>query len=100
MPIFRRIYEPSRQPLTKVHLQEFGLLFVILAMGVRYGLELPMDDPAAAEYFTLAKTCLSQGDFLTYNSIVGVQALVSRLAASADAVAHNGSLSTVGRLAS
>lgn len=104
MPIFNRIYDPLNQqtsPMTKIQLQELALLFAILAMGVRYGLELPMDDPSGPEFFTLAKTCLSRGDFLTYNTITGVQTLVSRFStASTDSTACNGPLPTVSTAAS
>ena len=66
---------PDESTVSKLQLQELGLLFMVLAMGSLYSLELPPDDPIAEEYHWIAQQCLANGEFMTHNSITGIQAL-------------------------
>ena len=60
-----------------IHPQQLALVYMILAMGSLYNLELPQHDPQAEEFLSLSKACLSRGDFLNHNTIAGVQTIVS-----------------------
>lgn len=73
-PIFKHVYADESTP--KMPAQRLGLLFGIFAMGALHNLEVPPDDSAAGEYMQVAKTCLVKGDFMTKNTIAGVQTLV------------------------
>ncbi|WWC67436.1 uncharacterized protein I206_101344 [Kwoniella pini CBS 10737] len=76
-PIFDRIFQSiSNKSYRSVHPQQLALLFAILAMGTLQNLELPPNDPTANEYLSLAKGCLTKGDFLNNNTIAGVQTLI------------------------
>ncbi len=79
--MLERIFAPrsgSSGPSVKnVHPQQLALVFMILAIGTLYNLELPLHDPQAEEYLALSKACLARGDFLNHNTIPGVQAVVS-----------------------
>ncbi len=44
-------------------------------MGALYNLELPPDNPQAQDLMQIARTCLVKGDFMTNNTIAGVQTL-------------------------
>nr|XP_018266019.1 uncharacterized protein I303_02397 [Kwoniella dejecticola CBS 10117]OBR88177.1 hypothetical protein I303_02397 [Kwoniella dejecticola CBS 10117] len=76
-PIFDRIFKSiASKTYRAVHPQQLALLFAILAMGTLQNLELPPNDPTADEYLSLAKGCLTKGDFLNNNTIAGVQTLI------------------------
>ncbi|OCF32109.1 hypothetical protein I316_06265 [Kwoniella heveanensis BCC8398] len=55
--------------------QDLALLFIIFAMGAYYNLELPPDDSLVDDYLLVAQNCLSKGDFLSNNTLAGVQTL-------------------------
>ena len=69
-----QVYDGHGAP--RIPIQRLALLFIILAMGALHNLELLPDDSVAGDYLQLAKTCLVKGDFMTNNTIAGVQTLV------------------------
>ena len=80
-----RIYESSKAVQKEglgssgvtVNPHELALFYVVLASGCQYNLELPVNDPMSNQYLLLSQRCLSMGSFMTKNTIVAVQALVS-----------------------
>ncbi|WVQ84767.1 hypothetical protein IAT38_006924 [Cryptococcus sp. DSM 104549] len=79
-PIFDLIYDQvKRLPHVSgkdVPPQELALLYSVFAMGAYYNLELPPDDPSIEEYLSMAKMCLAKGDFLSNNTMSGLQTLI------------------------
>lgn len=69
-----------------VNPHELALFYVVLASGCQYNLELAVSDPMANQYLLLSQRCLSMGSFMTKNTIVAVQALVSQ---TVDALMQN-----------
>ncbi|EPE06816.1 hypothetical protein F503_03243 [Ophiostoma piceae UAMH 11346] len=75
---FARVYSfvnggvSSSQP---VNFQEVALVFMIMSKGTAYNIELPNDDPSAEEWQHLSEMALVKGDFLSNNTIAGVQTL-------------------------
>ena len=47
-----------------------------MAMGALHSLEASADESLPDEYLNWAKLCLAKADFMTNNTIVGVQCLV------------------------
>lgn len=60
----------------RLNAQEIALVFIILAQGTRYNLEMPAYDPSVAEWLQLAEIALVKGQFLSNNMVAGVQTLV------------------------
>ncbi|WWC87440.1 uncharacterized protein L201_002329 [Kwoniella dendrophila CBS 6074] len=58
-----------------VSAQQLALLFVILAMGAYYNLELAPDDSSVEDYVGVSQACLAKGDFLANNTTAGVMTL-------------------------
>ncbi|WWC87429.1 uncharacterized protein L201_002318 [Kwoniella dendrophila CBS 6074] len=61
---------------TRVHAQQLGLAFIVLAMGALHNLELRPDDTSAEDYMLCAEDCLTKGHFMTNNTVAGVQTLI------------------------
>nr|XP_018266025.1 uncharacterized protein I303_02403 [Kwoniella dejecticola CBS 10117]OBR88183.1 hypothetical protein I303_02403 [Kwoniella dejecticola CBS 10117] len=61
---------------SRIHVQQLGLLFIVLAMGALHNLELRPDDTSAEEYMLCAEDCLTKGHFMTNNTVAGVQTLI------------------------
>jgi hypothetical protein len=62
---------------TSIRAEQLALVYIILAMGSYYSLEVAPDDSSVEEYLTLSQACLSKADFLSNNTIAGIQTLVS-----------------------
>lgn len=77
--IFSRVFSASEgtRPSPKVHPQELALVFILLAQGTLFSLELPLNDPAAEDWLHLSERALVKGNFFANNTIPGVQTLVS-----------------------
>lgn len=75
---FGRVYTASRGEACtpKLNAQEIALVFIILAQGTRYNLEMPSNDPSVVEWVRLAEIALVKGQFLSNNMVAGVQTLV------------------------
>lgn len=81
MPIIEASYYhhgllPNAAEERRVDIQQLGLLFIVLALGATHNLELAQDDPISEELCSLAKCCLAKGQFMTRNTLAGVQTLV------------------------
>jgi hypothetical protein len=83
MRTFDRVYalqdEPSPSPT--VDPQEIALVFGILAQGTLYNIEIPHYDASAEDWLRLSELALVKGNFLSNNTIAGLQTLVSSDAA-------------------
>ncbi|WWC98837.1 hypothetical protein V866_005730 [Kwoniella sp. B9012] len=76
--IFDRLY-PSRTlidgPTQPVSPQELALVFILLAQGTLYNLEMPNNDPSAEDWLHLSERALVKGNFFANNTIPAVQTL-------------------------
>ena len=66
--------EVAQQP--QAHLQEIALLYLVMAQGALYNIEIPYNDASADKWLQLSEQTLVQGHFLTNNMIPGMQTLV------------------------
>ena len=77
--IFEKIYGLTEQNISKrsavIH-QEIALIFIVIAKGIIFNIELPMNDPTAEAMLRLSEQALVRGDFLSNNTIAGLQTLV------------------------
>ena len=77
---FDRVYSyvtpGAVSPASAINFQEVALVFMIMAKGTVYNIEMPMDDPSAEEWQHLSEMALVKGNFLSNNTIAGVQTLV------------------------
>lgn len=75
---FERVYilanggflSPSVNP------QEIALVFIILAQGTMFNIEMPLYDSSAEEWLHLSERALVKGEFLSNNMVAGLQTLV------------------------
>lgn len=76
---FARVYSfvnnSGNAPSQAVNFQEVALVFMTMSKGTAYNIELPNDDPSAEEWQHLSEMALVKGDFLSNNTIAGVQTL-------------------------
>lgn len=64
-------------PSPLVNPQELALCFIILAQGTMFNIEMPNYDSSAEEWLHLSEKALVKGDFLSNNTVAGLQTLVS-----------------------
>lgn len=62
---------------TRVNPQEIALIFIVLAVGTLFNLEILPHHPSAHRYFRLSQQSLCKGDFLNRNTVAGLQTVVS-----------------------
>jgi len=60
-----------------VNPQEIALIFIVLAVGTLFNLEILPHHPSAHRYFRLSQQSLCKGDFLNRNTVAGLQTVVS-----------------------
>lgn len=74
-PIFERVYTLAggRLPSSPVNPQEIGLVFIVLAQGTMFNIEMPSCDPSVDEWLHISERALVKGDFLSTNMLAGVQ---------------------------
>ncbi|OAA59728.1 Transcription factor [Niveomyces insectorum RCEF 264] len=76
---FDRVYSlaagGSTLPSPPVNFQEIALVFMIMAKGTAYNIEMPPNDSSAEDWLHLAEMALVKGDFLSNNTLAGVQTL-------------------------
>lgn len=91
---FNRVYSlvDGVSPSPKVNPQEIALVFIILAHGTTYNIEMPNGDPSIDEWMHLSERALVKGEFLSNNMLAGVQTLVSRETTSAGLLLINPSI--------
>ncbi|KAH8587807.1 hypothetical protein B0O99DRAFT_526197, partial [Bisporella sp. PMI_857] len=74
---FDRVYalsdsEPMPPP---VNPQEIALVFIIMAQGTMFNIEMAIDDSSVEEWLQLSERALVKGDFLSNNTVAGLQTL-------------------------
>ncbi|KAI7465247.1 hypothetical protein KC357_g7687 [Hortaea werneckii] len=76
-PSFDRVYsQASGKPNSpQTNAQEIALVFIILAQGTIFNIELPSFDPSVEEWLRLSELALVKGHFLSNNTIPGLQTL-------------------------
>lgn len=78
--IFDRVYKRaeggSSQP--PVNPQEIALVFIIMAQGTLFNIEMPNFDSSAEDWLHLSERALVKGEFLSNNMVTGLQTLVRR----------------------
>ncbi|CAK7207518.1 hypothetical protein SEUCBS139899_010328 [Sporothrix eucalyptigena] len=75
---FARVYSfvtPGTTPTAPINFQEVALVFMIMSKGTDYNIEMPADDPSAEEWQHLSEMALVKGNFLSNNTLAGVQTL-------------------------
>lgn len=63
-------------PSPAVDPQEIALVFIIMAQGTMFNIEMPNFDSSAEEWLHLSERALVKADFLSKNTLAGVQTLV------------------------
>ncbi|KAF2153605.1 hypothetical protein K461DRAFT_278410 [Myriangium duriaei CBS 260.36] len=59
----------------QINPQELALLFIIMAQGTLHNIEMPHYDSSANEWLHLSERALVKGEFLSSNTIAGLQTL-------------------------
>lgn len=74
---FDRVYTLSNKDSLSapVSPQELALVFIIMAQGTMYNIEMPSHDPSAEEWLSLSEQALIKGNFLSNNMVAGLQTL-------------------------
>ena len=80
-PIFDRLFATTSGDSAEIpaNPQEIALVFIVMAQGTMFNLELPYNDPSAAEFLRLAEQALVKGEFMSNNMVIGLQTLVSSI---------------------
>jgi hypothetical protein len=73
---FDRVYALANEPSRRVNAQELALVFIILAQGNVFNIEIASDPTVPEELLRLSELALIKGDFLSTNTVAGVQTLV------------------------
>jgi hypothetical protein len=83
---FDRVYKLSEgvSLSPSVNPQEIALVFIIMAQGTMYNIEMPNYDSSAEEWLYLSERALVKGKFLSKNTVAGLQTLVSLVATMID----------------
>lgn len=58
-----------------VNPQEIALVYIIMAQGTMFNIEMPNYDPSAEDWLHLSERALVKGDFLSNNMVAGLQTL-------------------------
>jgi hypothetical protein len=76
---FDRIFKRAESGATSPHInaQEIALVFIIMAQGTMFNIEMPNCDSSAEEWLRLSERALVKGEFLSNNTLAGLQTLVS-----------------------
>ncbi|OJJ02455.1 hypothetical protein ASPVEDRAFT_676961 [Aspergillus versicolor CBS 583.65] len=74
---FNRVYKLSEGGTLspRVNPQEIALVFIIMAQGTLYNIEMPNYDPSAEDWLHLSERALVEGNFLSNNMVAGLQTL-------------------------
>ncbi|KAI9877347.1 MAG: hypothetical protein M1823_007117, partial [Watsoniomyces obsoletus] len=74
---FDRVYTLSNGTSSSpaVNAQEIALVFIIMAQGTLYNIEMPAFDSSADHWLHLSELALVKGDFLSNNTLHGLQTL-------------------------
>lgn len=72
--VYKRAEGGSSQPY--VNPQEIALVFIIMAQGTLFNIEMPNFDSSAEDWLHLSERALVKGEFLSNNMVAGLQTLV------------------------
>ncbi|RAK77690.1 uncharacterized protein BO72DRAFT_477267 [Aspergillus fijiensis CBS 313.89] len=74
---FDRIYKFAEgvSVSPRVNPQEIALVFIVLAQGTLFNIEMPNYDPSAEDWLHLSELALVKGRFLSNNMVAGLQTL-------------------------
>ncbi|KAF2829606.1 hypothetical protein CC86DRAFT_285630 [Ophiobolus disseminans] len=73
--LFDRVYALADEVPCRVNPQELALVFIILAQGNVFNIEIASDPTVSEELLRLSELALVKGDFLSNNTVAGVQTL-------------------------
>ena len=75
---FNRVYTllEAHSVSPPVDPQEIALVFIIMAQGTMFNIETADNDSSAEELLHLSESALVRGDFLSNNTVAGLQTLV------------------------
>lgn len=71
---FDKLYDPTSA--RRSNAQSIALVYIVLAQGTLFNLEMPNIDSSAEDWLHLSERALVKGNFLASNTIAGVQTLV------------------------
>lgn len=76
---FDRVYSRAEEDIssTPVNAQEIALVYIIMAQGTMFNIEMPHYDPSIKHWLHLSERALVKGDFISNNTVAGLQTLVS-----------------------
>ncbi|KAK9350906.1 hypothetical protein V1523DRAFT_418316 [Lipomyces doorenjongii] len=74
---FDRVYSllDGRHSFSQVNPQEVALVFIIMAQGTMFNIEMANNDSSAEDWLHLSELALVKGDFLSNNTVAGLQTL-------------------------
>ncbi|KAL4736407.1 hypothetical protein BDV11DRAFT_211264 [Aspergillus similis] len=74
---FDRVYTFSNGGSVSPRLdpQEIALVYIIMAQGTMFNIEMPYYDPSVEDWLYLSERALVEGNFLSNNMVVGLQTL-------------------------
>lgn len=73
---FDQVYNLADEIPCRVNPQELALVFIILAQGNVFNIEIASDPTVPEKLLRLSELALVKGDFLSNNTVAGVQTLV------------------------
>lgn len=76
---FDRVYTRAERGSSShpINPQEIALVFIIMAQGTMFNIEMPDCDSSAEDWLHLSERALVKGNFLSNNMVAGLQTLVS-----------------------
>lgn len=77
---FERVYALTSETSRRANAQELALVFIILAQGNVFNIEIASDPTIPEELLRLSELALMKGNFLSNNTVAGVQTLVGACA--------------------
>ncbi|KIL92314.1 hypothetical protein FAVG1_04723 [Fusarium avenaceum] len=74
---FDRVFKRAENGSTSPHInaQEIALVFIIMAQGTMFNIEMPNCDSSAEEWLRISERALVKGEFLSNNTVAGLQTL-------------------------
>ncbi|XEV01060.1 hypothetical protein FSHL1_006347 [Fusarium sambucinum] len=71
--VFKRVESGSTSP--HINAQEIALVFIIMAQGTIFNIEMPNCDSSVEKWLRLSERALVKGEFLSNNTLAGLQTL-------------------------
>jgi hypothetical protein len=73
---FEHVYAVTNETSCRVNPQELALVFIVLAQGNVFNIEIASDPTVPEKLLRLSELAMLKGDFLSNNTVAGVQTLV------------------------